>query len=584
MNLFKLDSIKGKLLACFTLVLVLSCTISAIAISNLYSGIKTAGHLQTEVVASFARINKAQADISNTNSALIAYLTPNMQNDANQRAVSNCIRDMNQSVGALVGATNETRPLVENIKNHARIIADIYEKDITNLIRNNRPFEALELYLNKIAPAVDIISSDVESLVQRRVNDIVSSSDELIQTKTLTVVIILTIIQIIISLSIAVFISGNIQKAISKQVANLQALESGDFTIRFEQSSNDEFGVLNDTMRNMTEKLRETLKDVIGLSNEINQSMTQVEIRFEQSSNDEFGVLNDTMRNMTEKLRETLKDVIGLSNEINQSMTQVENSSTHICEQMNSAQSQAVTVAAAADEMVATTQNIAKNCSDAAKSAEDSSNLTNEGMGLVNSAVNSIMSQYEQMKQNAATMKTLVDQAQTIGSIVGTIDEIAAQTNLLALNAAIEAARAGSAGRGFAVVADEVRALATRTTASTTEIRGMVDRIQAQTTHATEDMQSNLESMSALASDSTHVRETLESILNYAQEVNSQITQIATAAEQQSSASTEISNNMQEITHTSNSVNQIALDARQLSVTTAERLENLLDDLKFFKI
>ena len=147
------------------------------------------------------------------------------------------------------------RPLVENIKNHARIIADIYEKDITNLIRNNRPFEALELYLNKIAPAADIISSDVETLVQRRVNDIVSSSDELIQTKTLTVVIILTIIQIIISLSIAVFISGNIQNAISKQVANLQALESGDFTIRFEQSSNDEFGVLNDTMRNMTEKL-----------------------------------------------------------------------------------------------------------------------------------------------------------------------------------------------------------------------------------------------------------------------------------------------------------------------------------------
>lgn len=537
MNLFKLDSIKGKLLACFTLVLVLSCTISSIAISNLYSGIKTAGHLQTEVVASFARINKAQADISNTNSALIAYLTPNMQNDANQRAVNNYIRDMNQSVGALNGSNPETRPLVENIKNHARIIVDIYEKDITNLIRNNRPFEALELYLNKIAPAVDIISSDVESLVQRRVNDIVSSSDELIQTKTLTVVIILTIIQIIISLSIAVFISGNIQKAISKQVANLQALESGDFTIRFEQSSNDEFGVLNDTMRNMTEKLRETLKDVIGLSNEINQSMTQVE-----------------------------------------------SSSTNICEQMNSAQSQAVTVAAAADEMVATTQNIAKNCSDAAKSAEDSSNLTNEGMELVNSAMNSIMSQYEQMKQNAAAMKTLVDQAQTIGSIVGTIDEIAAQTNLLALNAAIEAARAGSAGRGFAVVADEVRALATRTTASTTEIRGMVDRIQAQTTHATEDMQSNLESMSTLASDSTHVRETLESILNYAQEVNSQITQIATAAEQQSSASTEISNNMQEITHTSNSVNQIALDARQLSVTTAERLENLLDDLKFFKI
>ncbi|HRE26566.1 MAG TPA: methyl-accepting chemotaxis protein, partial [Anaerolineales bacterium] len=44
-------------------------------------------------------------------------------------------------------------------------------------------------------------------------------------------------------------------------------------------------------------------------------------------------------------------------------------------------------------------------------------------------------------------------QSVQIGTIVETIDEIAAQTNLLALNAAIEAARAGEHGRGVAVVA-----------------------------------------------------------------------------------------------------------------------------------
>lgn len=537
MNFFHSASIKGKLLACFCTVMLFSCTVSGIAISSMFDSISTAELLQQRIIGSFARITKASAAVEKANESMIVYLTPGGQLPQNERVVVQDLSTMIEEVNHLKGLEPETANAVKTFKEDAQKFADLFNLEIRNMINADRPDQALEHYLHVMAPLISDVSRNVDVIVAFRVKTITDYAAELIQTTAVTIVLVLTIVQVIVSLMIAVFIANFIQNSISEQVTNLKRIANGDFTLSFKTSSHDEFGVLNDTMRNMTEKLRTTLTRVVNLSTQISKSMDQVE-----------------------------------------------RSSSNICNSMNSAESQAVTVAAAADQMVATTANIAKNCSDAAKSSQDSSDLTHKGMSLVNDASKAIMEQYEQMKDNAAAMQTLVDQAQTIGSIVGTIDEIAAQTNLLALNAAIEAARAGSAGRGFAVVADEVRALATRTTASTTEIRGMVARIQAQTSHATEAMQSNLESMSTVAKDSVHVQETLESVLNFVQDVNSQITQIATAAEEQSSASAEISNNMQEITRTSGDVNNIAQDARDLSVNTAHDLDTLLEDLKFFKI
>ena len=139
---------------------------------------------------------------------------------------------------------------------------------------------------------------------------------------------------------------------------------------------------------------------------------------------------------------------------------------------------QARLIAAASEELAATTSEIAARSASAAETAETARAGIVTCVGDLQRATDGMRGIEEGTEEIGSRLDSFSTAALRIEEMAGTIAAISAQTNLLALNATIEAARAGEAGRGFAVVAAEVKTLSAQTAKATDEIRARVNGLR----------------------------------------------------------------------------------------------------------
>lgn len=227
--------------------------------------------------------------------------------------------------------------------------------------------------------------------------------------------------------------------------------------------------------------------------------------------------------------------------------------------------------AATVDQVAQTADQAAQRARLVAESAQRTAEIGKSGRRAVEESQASMAGVREQVESIATSILALAEQAQAIGEIIATVDDIAGQTNLLALNAAIEASRAGEYGRGFAVVAQEIRSLAEQSRGATVQVRQLLGEIQRATTTAVMTTEEGTKQAAIGARQVAEAGDTIRLLSETASDAAQAAAQIVASVGQQAAGMGQIRQAMRDI----QSATQQNLSATQQTERAAQDLSRI---------
>lgn len=344
-------------------------------------------------------------------------------------------------------------------------------------------------------------------------------------------------LSIILLLVLMIVISKLVYKMLaplSKVGEKIREFAHGNLNVEIQIESDDEIGQLAEDARSLISDFRLIVKDIEHIMSGMASGNFKVKSNNLDYYKGDFNALVVAMRNLRDKMNNTLKQINGGSNQVAVAANQMAESAQSLAEG-------ATEQAGAIEELTASVENVNSMAKESAATARTAAENTYK-------VAKDAESGQQSMQELVEAMSNINNVSMEIQNIIGAIEDIASQTNLLSLNASIEAARAGEAGRGFAVVADQIGKLATDSANSAVETKNLIDKSLSEikngnviTKKTVENLESIIKNISAFAKMAKGASEASESQAEMLDQIQSGIEQFASVVQSNSAAAEESS-------------------------------------------
>ena len=394
---------------------------------------------------------------------------------------------------------------------------------------------ALRAAMEATGPAADLVRNNILEIMTLSMNEAGVANEEGARAYNTQLIIVIGIlaVSVLLSIILAIYISGLISKPLIVLSRFMKrAGSTGDITI------GDADSALINKSSNGKDEISQTINGAAAFIQHITKIAGELEFVSGGDLTGELVLLSndDTMGLSLKKMVDNLNSMFS---EINSSTAQVSTGSAQIA-------GGAQALAQGSTQQAAAIQQVSSAISEIACKTKDNAKKAVHAATLANSIKDSAEKGSNQMDEMMNAVKEINDASHSISKVIKAIDDIAFQTNILSLNAAVEAARAGQHGKGFAVVAEEVRNLAAKSAEAAKNTGALIQNSMKKAEYG------------ARIADET--ASSLSEIVTGINESSRLIGEIATSSEEQSLSVTQINT----------SIDQVAQVVQQNSATAEE--------------